>query len=97
MRRNTVKTTNVKIDIEPLEADLKGNILLSYNTNFEEYIVVYNAAIIQRPLIIVLPEDNDDITKTLLCEKKHQLPLSVRGGGHDWAGRSLVQNVSSLI
>ncbi len=81
--------TNLKADLERLKADLTGEVLTVENTDFEGARAVWNAAVTGQPLLVVLPENIQDVVKTLQFARHHTLPLSVRGGGHDWAGRAV--------
>lgn len=83
-------TVNLENEIERLKADLTGDVLTSENEGYAEALAVWNAAVSHSPLLIVLPENRQDVVKTVLFARQHGIPLSVRGGGHDWAGRAVV-------
>src|SRR5258708_39564407 len=46
-------------------------------------------AVDHRPALLAICETPEDVKAAVRIAKAHQLPLSVRGGGHDWAGRAL--------
>jgi hypothetical protein len=51
---------------------------------------LWNAAVTHRPAEVVSCHDVDDVRAALgSSEHEGALPLSVRGGGHDWAGRAI--------
>ncbi|WP_225627442.1 FAD-binding oxidoreductase [Streptomyces werraensis] len=50
---------------------------------------VWNGAVSARPGVIVRCADQADARAAVLAARTHEVPLTVRGGGHDWAGRSL--------
>src|SRR5689334_11227665 len=50
---------------------------------------VWNAAVDHRPTVVAHCLDGDDVRTVLLVAREHGIPLSVRGGGHDWAGRAI--------
>jgi FAD/FMN-containing dehydrogenase len=50
---------------------------------------VWNGAIDHAPALIVRPHTPNEIPTTILAAQHHGVPISVRGGGHDWAGRSV--------
>ena len=50
---------------------------------------IWNGAVTSRPALIVRCETVADVQAAVRAAREHGLPLSVRGGGHDWAGRSL--------
>jgi hypothetical protein len=50
---------------------------------------IWNGAVDHRPALIVRPRTPAEVQAGVLTARNHHLPLSVRGGGHDWAGRAL--------
>ena len=50
---------------------------------------VWNGAIDHYPAVIARPWTRGDVQAAIRTAREHQMPLSVRGGGHDWAGRSV--------
>jgi FAD/FMN-containing dehydrogenase len=50
---------------------------------------VWNGAVRRRPAIIAFCRQPEDVQAAVRAARRHGLPLSVRGGGHDWAGRAL--------
>jgi FAD/FMN-containing dehydrogenase len=50
---------------------------------------VWNGAVDRRPAAIVSCETAADVAIAVSAAGEQGLPLSVRGGGHDWAGRAL--------
>ncbi len=81
--------TDLQTEIEHLKSQLTGDVFTAKNTEFEQARAVWNHAVTQRPLLVVLPENTQDVVHAVRFARQHQLPLSVRGGGHDWAGRAV--------
>ena len=50
---------------------------------------VWNGAVDHRPAVVARCADTDDVRAALLAAHRYGLPVSVRGGGHDWAGRAI--------
>lgn len=50
---------------------------------------IWNGAVFARPGVIVRCVDPAEVRAVVLAAQEYGVPLSVRGGGHDWAGRSL--------
>src|SRR5258705_4129855 len=50
---------------------------------------IWNGAVNRLPALIVRPQIPAEVRTAVLAARSHDLPLSVRGGGYDWAGRSL--------
>jgi FAD/FMN-containing dehydrogenase len=50
---------------------------------------VWNDAVGRRPALIACCSDVSDVVAAVRAARNHGLALSVRGGGHDWAGRAL--------
>jgi FAD/FMN-containing dehydrogenase len=45
------------------------------------------------PRAVVHCESAGDVQAAIRTAREHGLPLSVRGGGHDWAGRALCNGI----
>ncbi|MGH3164680.1 MAG: FAD-binding protein [Trebonia sp.] len=50
---------------------------------------VWNGAVDNHPAVIVRPWTRGDVQAAIRTARERQLPLSIRGGGYDWAGRSV--------
>jgi FAD/FMN-containing dehydrogenase len=53
---------------------------------------IWNRAVESQPALLVLCETSADVQAAVRSARRHVIPLSVRGGGHDWAGRALCPN-----
>ncbi|MEV1043908.1 FAD-binding oxidoreductase [Streptomyces sp. NPDC049916] len=50
---------------------------------------LWNGSVTARPDLVVRPRTEAEVASAVLAAREHGVPLSVRGGGHDWAGRAL--------
>jgi hypothetical protein len=53
---------------------------------------IYNAMFDKRPALIARPATPDDVAKAIVFARAHDLPLAVRGGGHNGAGLGTVDD-----
>jgi FAD/FMN-containing dehydrogenase len=53
---------------------------------------IWNGAVNHHPALFTQCKTDDDVRAAVTAARAHGLPMSVRGGGHDWAGRSLRHN-----
>lgn len=72
-----------------LAAQLRGLTLQSGDPGFGAARRVWNAAIDRQPAAIVRCADAEDCALALKIAADHGTPLTVRGGGHNVAGRSI--------
>jgi FAD/FMN-containing dehydrogenase len=75
--------------VRMLTAQLDAARVLLSGPAYDEARHVWNAAVIRRPAVIVLCESTGDVQSCVRAATTCGLSLSVRGGGHDWAGRAL--------
>jgi FAD/FMN-containing dehydrogenase len=75
-----------------LAAPLTGERLLPENAAYERVRPLWNGKVKTQPAAIVRCLTVQDVIHTVRWTRAHGLPLSVRGGGHDFAGRALVEN-----
>jgi FAD/FMN-containing dehydrogenase len=57
---------------------------------FEHYCTYYNRALVDQPLAIVRPRTENEVSQIVQICSMTQTPLTIRSGGHDFFGRSLV-------
>ena len=72
-----------------LRSRLRGTTLLPGDGSYSAARQVWNAAIDRRPAAIVVCADAEDVALALRIATEHRLPVTVRGGGHNVAGRSI--------
>ncbi|MDT5186524.1 MAG: hypothetical protein QOI29_4682 [Mycobacterium sp.] len=57
--------------------------------SYEDAVRLWNGAIDRRPVMVVQPTSPGEVAAAVTCARANGLPIAVRGGGHDWAGRAL--------
>ncbi|MEV4755585.1 FAD-binding oxidoreductase [Micromonospora sp. NPDC049559] len=50
---------------------------------------LWNSAVTRRPALVARCRTTAEVRAAVVAARDFRLPLSVRGGGHDWAGRAL--------
>jgi FAD/FMN-containing dehydrogenase len=68
-----------------------GTILAPENEGYDEARAVHNGLIDRRPALIVRARAADDVVAALELARRSELAVSVRGGGHNVAGRSVAE------
>src|SRR5215470_7030954 len=71
-----------------LNLQLLGRVFLPGNHRYAAATAIW-AKSDQSPRAVVLCQTTDDVQAAIRAARSCDLPLSVRGGGHDWAGRAL--------
>jgi FAD/FMN-containing dehydrogenase len=72
-----------------LRTRLRGDVLVAGDAAFADARQVWNGAVDRWPAVIARCADEQDVATAVGTARDHGLPLSVRGGGHDWAGRAV--------
>ena len=72
-----------------LSSTFRGTLLQSGDPAYEDARKVHNGLIDKRPLLIARCRSADDVAAALRVAREHGLPVSVRGGGHNVAGRAV--------
>jgi FAD/FMN-containing dehydrogenase len=68
----------------------RSRVLLPGSDGFAAATSLWNGAVVRRPAVVVQIASAREAQSVLTYARGHGLAVSVRGGGHDWAGRSLV-------
>lgn len=74
---------------ERLRAHVRGTVWQQQDAGYDAARRVWNGAVDRRPAVVVRCADADDVRTALLVARAHGAAVSVRGGGHDWAGRAV--------
>ncbi len=72
-----------------LATRITGQLLLPDDAAYEQARLLWNGSVKTRPAAIVRCVNVQDVIHTVRWTRSHGLPLSVRGAGHDAAGRAL--------
>ena len=75
------------ISVEGLASTVTGRVVEAGAPDYDEARALYNAMIDKRPAAIAYCADEADVTAALRYGVEHGLPIAVRGGGHNGAGR----------
>jgi FAD/FMN-containing dehydrogenase len=72
-----------------LHAMMQGRVVSRGDDNYPRTRKIWNGAAENDPALFAVCETCADVQTAVRSARQHGLPLSVRGGGHDWAGRAL--------
>lgn len=72
-----------------LKDNLTGGIVLRGDPGYDDACRIWNAMICKHPLAIVRCVNTQDVVQAVNFARDENLPLSVRGGGHNIAGTAL--------
>lgn len=76
-------------DIGRLRQRLRGHVVLPRDPDYEAARKVWNGMVDRNPAIIAYCAGADDVVEAIRFARSHDLPASVRSGGHDIAGVSV--------
>jgi len=75
-----------RASVDALRSQIRGEIILPEDQNYDHARMVYNAMIDKHPAIIVRCRDVADVVYAVRFTRENNLPVAVRGGGHNGAG-----------
>jgi FAD/FMN-containing dehydrogenase len=78
--------------IAELAGKLTGTVVLPSQPEYKMATKIWSRTS-SRPRAVVRCKDTGDVREAVIAAVKAGLPLSVKGGGHDWAGRALCDGV----
>src|SRR5262245_34295937 len=81
---------SVESDSERLASAMHGQFIRSTDVEYGNARRVWNAAVEKRPRFIAKCLNVSDVQRCLEFAVQHDVPISIRGGGHHPAGTSLV-------
>jgi hypothetical protein len=74
---------------QQLGSGLRGAVVCPGDGGYDTARAVFNGMIDRRPLAVVRCVDASDVLRCITFARRHDLPLSVRGGGHSVAGHAV--------
>ena len=77
---------------DDLAALLTGQLFLPHDADYEQVRQLWNGKVKTQPAEIARCLTVQDVIHTIRWTRSHNLPLSVRGAGHEIFGRSLIEN-----
>ena len=72
-----------------LGSGVRGQVICPDDLGYDAVRAVFNGMIDRRPLAVIRPVDASDVVRCIEFTRRHDLPLSVRGGGHSVAGHAV--------
>ncbi len=88
--KNVVATAiSAEEAVAEFEGTLRGALLRPSDERYDEGRTVWNATIDKHPALIVKCAGTADVISAVAFAKEHSYPISVKGGGHNIAGRAV--------
>jgi FAD/FMN-containing dehydrogenase len=84
-----MSTTLDNHQLARLQERTSGSVLTAKDAGYDEARAVHNGLIDRRPALIVRARSTDDVVGALAFAREAELDVSVRGGGHNVAGRAV--------
>jgi FAD/FMN-containing dehydrogenase len=73
--------------LNALSAQFRGALITAADASYDDARMVYNAMIDKRPALIARCADVADVIHAVRFAREQDLPIAVRGGGHNVAGK----------
>lgn len=75
--------------VDELAMSLPGCVHLPGSPAYLDGVTLWNGAVTRRPAAVVRPRSSADVQTAVRFARDRRIAITVRGGGHDWAGRAL--------
>jgi FAD/FMN-containing dehydrogenase len=89
-------TTGVDSELRELGSGLGGPLLCEGDPGYDAARAVFNGMIDRRPLAVIRCAGPSDVRRGIAFARRHQLPISVRGGGHSVSGSAVGEGAVML-
>lgn len=87
-----VTTSTLDRDVNSLREQIDGQIITPTDPGYDDARAVWNGSIDRRPAAVVSCHGADDVRRALDLATGRELPVAVRGGGHNVAGFGTVDD-----
>ncbi len=85
----TINAPADESEYETLAQEIHGDVLRPGDDGFDESRSIWNAMIDRTPAVVVRPTGAADVSTAVEFAREHDLPIAVKGGGHNVAGNAL--------
>ena len=89
-KRAETDITLSEVQIQGLEASLRGELIRPGDDAYDEARAVWNGMIDRYPALVVRPAAVEDVVASVNFARENNVLLAVRGGGHNVAGLGAV-------
>ncbi len=89
MTEQPTRTELKAAQVEDLKSSLRGELLCPNDTGYDEARTIWNAMIDRKPGLIVRCAGVSDVINAVNFARDNNLPVAVRGGGHNVAGSAV--------
>jgi FAD/FMN-containing dehydrogenase len=89
MTATRIEQFGLAASADDLSAHMQGRVVTAGDVAYSDVRRIWNGAVTHEPALFALCETTEGVQAAVRIARSHNLPLSVRGGGHDWAGRAL--------
>lgn len=92
----TTDGQRIRIDLSALDqlrSTIHGKLILPDDSEYDQERAIWNGMIDRRPALIVQCAGTADVIRALRFAKEHKLLVSVKGGGHNIAGRAIGDDI----
>jgi FAD/FMN-containing dehydrogenase len=90
-------TTITERTLRRLGQQLRGRVSMPGDDRYTAATAIWAKPIGRKPYAVVHCQTTEDVRLAVQAARDCDLPLSVRGGGHDWAGRSLCDGIDLSV
>jgi hypothetical protein len=77
--------------VSGLRKSIGGEVSLPGSSSYDEAVRIWNGAVTRRPAVVASCTTAEDVVAALEVARREGLELSVRGGGHNYAGNALCE------
>jgi FAD/FMN-containing dehydrogenase len=77
--------------VSELRKSFGGEVSLPGSSSYDEAVRIWNGAVTRRPAVVASCTTAEDVVAALEVARREGLELSVRGGGHNYAGNALCE------
>lgn len=81
-----------QVTIDEFKTQFPGAALLPGDAGYDQARQIWNAMIDRRPALVVRCSSPDDVVRAVNFGRKHNLLVSIKGGGHNIAGNAVADN-----
>jgi FAD/FMN-containing dehydrogenase len=77
--------------VDQLRSAVAGEVFTAEDAGYDQVRQIHNGMIDKRPAVVVRCQNTADVVDAVKFAREHELEISIRGGGHNVAGRAVTE------
>jgi FAD/FMN-containing dehydrogenase len=82
--------------LDTLRSRIRGSLLREHDEGWRDAVLIWNGLAAKSPALVIQPSSVDDVAEAVRFAARHDVLISIKGGGHNLGGTAMADNGITL-